>query len=247
MSRLKENESLTPGGIATPPPLRVESAAFSGSLVTLFHLARDGRIDLVNIPLLPVCTTYVEYLEDIAGEDVDTAGAALLALAYLVERKAWSLLPIAEPPLPQEMPELPDPTAHEYAQAVDTLEEWRQERSLMFFRQAEVSANYEIPFEIGKIKPEDLARTLERLLSKAVPDPIAPHGSPRPSLANLMKSILRGVRERGRSTIEQMLPEIYTRLDVVFVFLAVLELLRIRQLGATMIDGDVIFGQVEKS
>jgi len=247
MSRLKENESLTPGGIATPPPLRVESDAFAGSLVTLFHLARDGRIELVNIPLLPVCVAYVEYLEDIAGEEVDSAGAALLALAYLVERKAWSLLPIAEPPPPQEMAELPDPTAHEYAQAVDTLEEWRQERSHVFFRQTDASAVYEIPFEIGKIKPEDLTRTLERLLSKAAPDDIKPIGSPRPSLADLMKSIMRTVRELGSCTIEQMLPDIYTRLDVVFVFLAVLELLRIGQLGARMIDGDVIFGLVEKS
>ncbi|MGI8923232.1 MAG: segregation/condensation protein A [Fimbriimonadales bacterium] len=247
MSHLKENESLSPAGIATPPPLRVESDAFAGSLVTLFHLARDGRVDLVNIPLLPVCTAYVEYLDEVAGDDVDAAGAALLALAYLVERKAWSLLPIAEPPPPQEMPELPDATAHEYAQAVDNLEEWRQERSLMFFRQAEGSATYEIPFEIGKIKPEDLTRTLERLLSKAASEPIAQLGSPRPSLADLMESILRGVRERGRSTIEQMLPKIYTRLDVVFVFLAVLELLRIGQLGARMVDGDVIFAKVERS
>src|SRR5438477_3879627 len=158
MSRIQEKESLSP--VATPPPLRVESEAFEGSLVTLFHLARDGRIDLSGIPLAPVCAAYTDYLKEVSAEDVDAAGAALLALAYLVERKAWSLLPIADPPPPQELPELPDPTAHEYARAVDLLEEWHRERGRLFFRSADPNDAYEIPFDIGKVKPEDLAKAL---------------------------------------------------------------------------------------
>jgi segregation and condensation protein A len=247
MSRLKEKESLSPVGISTPPPLRVESEAFEGSLVTLFHLARDGRVDLTGIPLAPVCAAYTEYLADMSGDDVDSAGAALLALAYLVERKAWALLPIADPPPPQELPELPEPTAHEYARAVDVLEEWHRERGRLFFRSADPSDAFEIPFDIGKVRPEDLARALDRLLSKAAPVDVAPLGKPRPSLADVMKGVIRKVRELGRSTIEASLPEGYTRLDVVFVFLAVLELLRIGQIQAEPIDGEIVLLPREKA
>lgn len=246
MSRTTPQESLSPAGIAAPPPLKIESEAFEGSLVTLFHLARDGRIDLSGIPLAPVCSAYTSYLEETGAQDIDAAGAALLALAYLVERKAWSLMPIADPPPPQELPELPEPTAHEYAQAVDLLEEWHRERGRLFFRTTDPSEAYEIPFDIGKVKPEDLARALERILSKAQPVDVAPLGKPRPSLAELMRGIMSSVKEKGKALIEDMLPETYSRLDVVFVFLALLELLRIGQLSAAMEGENVVFMQKSK-
>lgn len=243
MSRMKTQETLSPAGIAAPPPLRVQSDAFEGSLVTLFHLVRDGRIDLSGIPLAPVCSAYTEYLETTGIEDMDAAGAALLALAYLVERKAWSLMPIADPPPPQELPELPDPTVHEYARAVDLLEEWHRERGRLFFRSAEPSDTYEIPFDIGKIKPEDLARALDRILNKAKPIDVTPLGKPRPSLAEVMKSVMAKVRDLGQTNIEALLPDEYTRLDVVFVFLGLLELLRIGQLTAEMKNNDILFSR----
>jgi chromatin segregation and condensation protein Rec8/ScpA/Scc1 (kleisin family) len=247
MSRVQERESLSVPGLATPPPLRVESDAFQGSLVTLFHLARDGRIDLAVVPLAPVCEAYFEYLETQDVPDVDAAGAALLALAYLVERKAWALLPIADPPPPQELPELPEPTAYEYAGAVDLLEEWHRERGKLFFRSADPAEAYEIPFDIGNVKPGDLARALDRLLNKARTLDVEPLARPRPSLADVMKGILNSVRRTGKATIEEMLPADYTRLDVVFVFLGVLELLRIAQLTAKMQGDDIVFELKAKS
>lgn len=239
----EEQETLTPGGIAVPPPLRIESAAFTGSLATLFHLARDGRIDLTGVPLSPVCSAYLEYIRTTEQLDVDAAGAALLALAYLVERKAWALLPIADPPPPQELPELPEPTAHEFAFAVDTLDEWQRERGDIFFRAAEADGVYELPFDVGKVTAADLARAFERIMERARPVDVTPLAKPRPSLQEVMASVLAIARTTSEALpLEAFLPEDYTRLDAVFVFLAVLELLRIGTLTAELVEGDVRFG-----
>src|SRR5688500_17864436 len=191
----QEKTSLAPAGMSTPVPLRVESASFQGSLATLFHLARDGRVDLSGIPLAPVCIAYCEYIREMPEEDVDAAGAALLALAYLVERKAWSLLPIADPPPPQEIAELPEPTAHEFATAVDSLEERHRERSQLFFRQGESSYSYEVPMGPGSVSAAELAKAFERILLKAKPLDVEPLARHRPSLAEVMKAALRQVRE----------------------------------------------------
>lgn len=235
-------DALTPGGVAVPPPLKIDSPTFQGSLATLFHLARDGRVDLSGIPLLPVCIAYLEYIHEGGAQNVDEAGAALLALAYLVERKAWSLLPIADPPEPEELPELPEPTAHEFALAVDALDENYRKRAQMFFRtETAEGADYEIPIEISHLTTAHLARALERILSRAVPLVIERLQRPRPSLAEVMRSVLERIRAaEHRLGFEHLLPEPFTRLDAVFVFLAVLELLRVGQIRA-VIDGEEIW------
>ncbi|HET6645372.1 MAG TPA: segregation/condensation protein A [Fimbriimonadales bacterium] len=245
MSRLKEQESLSPAGVSTTPPLRVESQAFTGSLATLFHLARDCRVDLVLIPLAPVCEAYIQYIEEMEEGDVDSAGAALLALAYLVERKAWALLPIADPPPPQELPELPEPTAHEYASVTDSLEEMRRRREQLFFRAVDQSDAYELPLDLGSLRADDLARVFERLMDRAVPDKVVSLNRPRPSLAEVMRSVVRQIRRLGAATIDDVLPEAFSRLDVVFTFLAVLELLRIGQIKARIADGEVVLRGAE--
>ena len=58
---------------------------------------------------------------------------------------------------------------------------------------------------------------------------------------DMMPALMATVRELNGATIEQMMPADYTRLDVVFVFLAVLELLRIGQLQAELKSDDIFF------
>ncbi|MCH8275605.1 MAG: hypothetical protein IH851_12535 [Armatimonadetes bacterium] len=243
MDQQPEREALTKAGIATPPPLRIECPVFEGSLAALFHLAREGRVDLSGIPLAPVCAAYIEYLEQGGLEDMDAAGAALLALAYLVERKAWALLPIADPPPPQELPELPEPTVHEFADAVDDLAERHRERGRLFFRTAPGEApEYELPIDLGDVTAGDLAQALESLLSRAEPLDIEPVARRWPSLVEVMGTVMRRLEAGGGSGgFDAMLPDSYTRLDAVFVFLAVLELLRLGKIAAERREGEVWF------
>lgn len=240
MKPQKQNETLTPGGVAVPPPLLIESPIFQGSLATLFHLAREGRVDLTGIPLSPVCEAYLQFIYEGGAANVDEAGAALLALAYLVERKAWALLPIADPPPPEDLPELPEPTVHEFAMAVDALDTHYRDRARMFFRAATEGGDYEIPIEVGHLTTAHLAKALERLLSRALPSTVEPLARPRPSLAEVMRGVLQTIRNAdGRIGFADLLPEVFTRLDAVFVFLAVLELLRVGQISAGFANDDI--------
>ncbi len=241
MNQKPEKDSLSPAGLAVPPPIHIEAPpGFQGSLVTLFHLAREGRVDLTGIPLTPVCKEFLEYLQSVELEDVDSAGAALLALAYLVERKAWALLPIADPPPPQELPELPEPTAHEYATAVDELDRRKQERDHLFFRAGAGEETYDLPFDLGTASAKQLARAFERLMERAKPVEVEPLGKPRPSVADVMKSVLKRIQTmNGTARFEDLMDEPFTRLDVVFVFLSVLELARIGQIRVDVVEDDV--------
>src|SRR5579862_9053880 len=84
-------------GVVAPPPILVQTPTFDGSLGMLFQCVRDQKVDLMEVPLAPICEAYFLYLMQSADVQLDEAAAALIALAYLLERKAWGLLPVFEP------------------------------------------------------------------------------------------------------------------------------------------------------
>src|SRR5438270_10878643 len=143
----RTEEGVTALGVVAPPPIHVESPHFTGSLGQLFLCVRKRKIDLLDVPLLPICEAYFEYLLNSTLSDLDHAAAALAALAYLLERKAWALLPLADPePQMEEVLELIPATVDEYKTAIQALTIYHQERERYFFRTEETGSDYQLPF-----------------------------------------------------------------------------------------------------
>jgi segregation and condensation protein A len=240
----KVEEAVTALGVVAPPPILVESPNFTGSLATLFACVRERKIDILGIPLFPVCEAYLIYLMASPNADLDQAAAAMAALAYLLERKAWAMLPVAEPePQTEEVMELIAPTSHEYERAIFALKIWEEDRERIFFRPPDVgSAQYEIPFEIGSVSIMDLARAFERLLTKAEPQEISPLNKPRRSLSEQMKVVLRALSAEW-TTLEGLLNFPFTREDAVYWFLSLLELIRLGQASVRKDGEEVSFAR----
>lgn len=196
------------------------------------------------VPLEPICEAYFEYLVQSERANLDEAAAALTVLAYLLERKAWALLPVEEPEPEMEEPAvLPDPTAYEYAEVIDLLKVWQDERSKLFFRSPEAEPTvYEIPYSIGNVKVSDLARAFERLLRKAEPDPIQLLSKPRKSLQDQMRIVLLALTHEWKP-IEALFVGSYTRSDAVYWFLALLELIRLGKANVTLNEEEVLFAK----
>jgi segregation and condensation protein A len=232
-------------GIVAPPPLQIVAPAFEGSLAMLLKCVRDHKVDLRDIPLAPVCEHYFEYLLGSKTPDLDEAAAALIALAYLLERKAWILLPVEEEDAPEveEPMELADPTIHEYNVAIEALKVWHDERSRKFFRSAEAGPDpYELPYTLTSVKPEDLARALERLLQRATPTKVEPLGRPRKSLSEMMRVVLAALTSEFRP-LENMIESPFTREEAVYWFLALLELIRLGRVAVQVKEQEVGFAR----
>ncbi len=228
-------------GVIAPPPIHVQSPKFDGSLATLFTFVRDHKVDLLDVPLFPICEAYFAYLLQSEVKDLDEAAAALSALAYLLERKAWLLLPVPDPePEYEESMELPEPSSHEYQVAIQALQMWHEERSQLFFRAPEAGPDpYELPYTLANVGVTDLARAFERILRKATPEPMATV-RPRKSLQEQMKVILLTITSEWQK-LEDLITQPYTRTDAVYWFLALLELIRLGQVSARVEGEDVEF------
>jgi segregation and condensation protein A len=229
-------------GVCSPPPIAIECPAFTGSLAALFDVVRRHKVDLLEVPLLPVCRAYFRYVRETSEEDLDSAGAAVAALAYLVERKAWLLLPAPEPEFedePYEPFELGEPSVIEFQAAIEALGIWQEEREKRFFRGGD-GAGYEIPFVLGEVSADDLARAFERLLSRATPAPLEPLGRERRSLTEQMTVVLKALRSDWLP-LDRLLEPPFTKTEAVWWFLALLELIRLGQARVRLESGEVEF------
>ncbi|MCW5937610.1 MAG: hypothetical protein KIT11_09930 [Fimbriimonadaceae bacterium] len=230
-------------GLVAPPDIRIECAGFTGSLGTLFRLVRDHRVDLLGVPMAPVCSAYLSYLLESHELDLDEAGVALAALAYLLERKSWALIPAAAAPEePGDEAELPDPWVSEFKPVISALGALAGERELVFFRTPDDSP-YELPFDPCGVQLTDLARALERLLSRAAPDPPDAFRKPVRSLSDQIVVVLRALGPDPRP-LDALVVGDFTRAEVVWWFLALLELIRLGQARVTLgEDGEPCFAR----
>jgi chromatin segregation and condensation protein Rec8/ScpA/Scc1 (kleisin family) len=204
-------------------------------MATFLQLAVDFRIDVSDIPLADVCSEYFNFLQSLEPEaamhQMDDLSGTLSLLALLVQRKAGYLLYAPE----EEQEPIDDidlsrsSSIGMFQPAIEFLIENREQRNDLYFRaHGDDSVDYRLPVELKNVSAFDLARTLERLLRNAKPVAIDLPAKPRPSLGAVMKQLL------GRLTIswtlfDELLPTSYSKADVVYLFLALLELARIGQ------------------
>jgi segregation and condensation protein A len=70
---------------------------FEGPLDLLLHLVKKHELSILDIPIAFVTEKYLEYLDAMAGLDIDIAGEYLLMAATLCHIKSRELLPTQEP------------------------------------------------------------------------------------------------------------------------------------------------------
>lgn len=230
-------------GVVPPPNIQIDCDAFSGTLGLLYQCVRQQKVDLLGVPLAPLCEAYFRYLADQREEDLDGAASALVALAYLVEKKAWMLLPTPE--VYDEGSELDeqaafDPYIGQFGAVIDELASLHLGREQHFFRAAQSEALYEVPFELGEVTAGDLARALERVLRRAVPEKPEVLSRPRRSLADQMALVAKALPSEFLP-LEQIVVGELTRVEIVWWFLALLELIRLGQASVRLEGEEVLF------
>ncbi len=235
---------LTGLGVVAPPPLHIQTPLFEGSLASLFACVRDRKLELTDVPLYPICEAYFQYLLQSQIDTLDEAAAALAALAFLLERKAWSLLPTpeAEPEMEDELSSLPS-TVHEFGDAIQALRLWHDERSRIHFRTSEgLPQGYELPFTLEDVSILDLARAFERLMRRANPEPASNTSRPRRSLSEVMGQLIARLKAEP-APLHHIVPLPIARSEAVYWFLALLELIRLAQVRVHRLDDELLFAR----
>jgi segregation and condensation protein A len=239
------------------PPL-VQLPAFEGPLDLLLHLVRQGRMDIFDLPMVTLCDQYLVHIRAMENLDLSVAGEFFVMAATLLEIKSRMLLPA--PPKEEtedgDEGEIEDPRAAlvrqllEYGrfQAIaDALRDREGERQRLFFREPTgYSPEYALPPKFGELSADALLRTLERMLAEldGGSHSVTSVRRQKITLKMTMRLVLGQARAAGDAGIllSDLLPAPpYERLEIVLLFLSLLELLKQDQIRVFQEDfcGDI--------
>lgn len=210
---------------------------FEGPLDLLLHLIKEAKLDIATVKLADITEQYLNYMQDLKNIDMDRASEFITVAATLIEIKSKKLLPV-------EQEATVDEEEDDEAILLRRLKEYE------LFKKAgqelkgieDINKLYRAPGkETEKVKIVMKDMVLDKLLDafaklltreelkKAIkndePKKIA---KDRFTVAEKIISIRNFAKEHKRFEFEELFADDMTKSELINVFLAVLELLKLQ-------------------
>lgn len=217
---------------------KVRLEIFEGPLDLLLYLIQKNELDIHDIPITLVTEQYLQYLGLMQSLNLDVAGEFLVMASMLMRIKSKMLLPPDEVP-PDAPLEEQDPRAElvakllEYMRYKDAAQELRKMETSRMDSFARVAPELEIdaadsPFLDGSLF--DLITAFGKVLQHMPKDVFHQVIKDEFTVAEKVQEILGFLGEDGqRVRFTQLFKKASNRLEAITVFLALLELIRIKE------------------
>ncbi len=234
---------------------KVKFEVFEGPLDLLLYLIKKEEVDIYEVNLTRLATQFIEYIEVMRMLDLEIAGEFLVMAATLMYIKSRELLPKDQQVAPEEEEEGEDPRWELIRQLVEykKFKDAAAQLQVLEIRQENSYPRLPVPPEFGV--EEAVARggvSLFDLLNavNAVLKRVSQHEELRDifedkwTVSDKIEYLLQLVAEGITVKFFQLFAGAISRSEVVVTFLALLELMRLRQLVATQKEP---FGEIEIS
>lgn len=241
--------------MAITDPYKVELDVFEGPLDLLLYLIKQDEVDIYDIPIERITNQYMQYLDVMKMLDLNIAGEFIVMAATLMMIKSRMLLPVEERP---EMEDEEDPRWDLVRQLVEYKKfkdaaahlgdlEVRQEN--MFSRSGEgIQLGPEPDIALEDVSIFDLITAFNEALRKAPREELKEIFAERFTVAEKIDLIIGVMRDKGKASLSRLLAGMTHRYEMVCTFLAILELIRLKQVRAKQSDhfGDIDLVPVEE-
>ncbi len=223
-------------------PTHVKLPVFEGPLDLLLYLIKKDEIDIYDIPIERITSQYLDYLRLIKMLDLEVAGEYLVVAATLVYIKSRVILPHDQRP-PEDEADEDDPRW----ELVRQLVEYKKYKDAAFELQQCLARQENVHSRGGSSKPDlaadgslpfdkvglfDLLAVFQKVLARAnANEDLRDIFEDRFTVSDKIQFILGEMTRRSRVVFEALFAEGASRTEIVVTFLAVLELIRLRQIG----------------
>jgi len=215
---------------------------FEGPLDLLLYLIKKNEIDIYNIPVALVTEQYLQYLKMIKSLNLDLAGEYLVMASTLIHIKSKMLLP--EPEEPEEEEE-EDPRAELVRQLLE-YQAFKEaatnvgERPILerdvFTRTAflpeETEKSTATEEELIEVSIFELIEAFHRLVSRIDKKELLEIDLEKMSLTDIINGIMERLANEKNLTFDELLGERKERWRIIYTFLALLELVKLRMVKA---------------
>ncbi|NLL83369.1 MAG: segregation/condensation protein A [Lentisphaerae bacterium] len=224
---------------------KVDLEVFEGPLDLLLYLIRRDELDIYDIPIERITSQYMEYLGVMRMLDLGIAGEFLVMAATLMMIKSRMLLPVERRRSEGEEPvdEWVDPRLDLVRQLIEykKFKDAASQLQHLELLQGEVFAfggdgpEFESepdPMQrLGDIGLFDLLTAFQEVLQRAPEEDLSYVPPISWSVPDKMEVILTATRQGGEVAFSRLFNPESQRGEVIVTFLALLELLRLRQIS----------------
>lgn len=223
----------------TQYPVKLE--VFEGPLDLLLYLIKREEVDIYDIPIERVTDQYMEYIELIKILDLNIAGEFLVMAATLMMIKSRMLLPVEERTEWEDEEEV-DPRwdlvrqlveYKKFKDAAHHLESLSLNRENVFSREGEgVRLEPEDDLALQDVSVFDLIAAFNEALRNIKQEQLQEIFRERFTVAEKVDAIMGLLETRENVSLTSLLKDMGSRQEIICTFLAVLELMRLRQIEA---------------
>jgi segregation and condensation protein A len=236
-------------------PYKVELDVFEGPLDLLLYLIKQDEVDIYDIPIVRITNQYMQYIDVMKMLDLNIAGEFIVMAATLMMIKSRMLLPVEERP---EMEDEEDPRwdlvrqlveYKKFKDAAAHLGELEVRQENMFSRSGEgIQLGPEPDIALEDVSIFDLITAFNEALRKAPREELKEIFAEKFTVAEKIDLIIGVMRDKGKASLSRLLAGMTHRYEMVCTFLAILELIRLKQVRAKQSDhfGDIDLVPVEE-
>jgi segregation and condensation protein A len=217
---------------------RVNLEIFAGPLDLLLYLVRKEEVDIYDIPIATITDQYVHYIEMLKSLDIDLAGDFLVMAATLMHIKSAMLLPRADTGRLDDG-DLADPRAElirqlleykKFKDAANQLNAAADEHAERFARPSvaigQLKSDAEPEIDIEQVSIWDLLEAFDSICKAINTTAVINHIKDDTPIDLYQIEILHRLQAEGPMTFERIFQGRASRLVMVGMFLALLELIR---------------------
>ncbi len=228
---------------------KVKLEVFEGPLDLLLYLIKRDEIDIYDISLERITRQYLEYLQAFKELKIDLAGEFVVMAANLIYLKSRSLLPIDQQP-PEEDAEEDDPRwdlirqlieYKKFKEAAEQLHARAVQREKIFTRDG--GAIVETPLRLAEVGIFQLIHAFQNVIKRVeARENLGEIFGERFTVSGKIDIILQRVANGASLRFSDLFSDMAVRVEVVVTFLALLELIRLKQVRVIQRD---LFGEIE--
>lgn len=215
---------------------------FEGPLDLLLYLIKKNEIDIYNIPIALITRQYLDYLDIIKSLNLDLAGEYLVMASTLVHIKSRLLLPVPEDPSDEE--EEGDPRSELVRQLLEyqAFKEAAQELSARPILERDVfkragalvddQSKPDADEELVEVSIFELIEAFHQVVSRLENKELLEIDLEKLSLTEIINDVMERLTREKNLTFEELLGEKKDRRRIVYTFLALLELVKLKMVKA---------------
>lgn len=229
---------------------KVKLDIFEGPLDLLLYLIKKDEVDILDVNIERVTRQYITYLDTFKMLNIDLAGEFIVMAANLMYLKSRMLIPKPVQP-PEEDTDEEDPRWELIRQLIE-YKKFKDAAGFLQRRQLQMENVYPATPEVPDLKkvnttafPElgifDLIRAFQKVLTRFQKEDMQEIADDRFTVADKIEHLLTHVPPGGQVPFLSLFAGATTRDEVIVTFVAMLELIKLRQFRVTQ---DHLLGEI---